>query len=92
MKQKKIKTHRKSVWKEHTVKRFLLTLRLNIIYIIGQRKALYRQRTAKTSCVRKETVEVDMLAASKNADRKIMQSMRIISRPPSRIRKWNQFS
>ena len=89
-KYKKIKAHRKSVWKEPIVKRFMLTLRLNAIYIIGQRKAFYRQRTAESSCVRKRTVGI--LVTSKNGDRKIMQSMRIMRRPPSRIRKWNQLS
>ena len=68
----------------------MLTLRLNAIYIIGQRKAFYRQRTAESSCVRKRTVGI--LVTSKNGDRKIMQSMRIMRRPPSRIRKWNQLS
>ena len=35
---------------------------------------------------------MDILVTSKNGDRKIMQSMRIMSRAPSRIRKWNQLS
>ena len=42
--------------------------------------------------MRKETVDIDILAAFKNGDRKIINSTRITSRPPSRIRKWNQFN
>ena len=57
----------------------------------GQRKALYRQRIPVTGCVRKETVDMDILVTSRNDDRKIMQSFRITI-GPSRIRKWNQFS
>ena len=40
----------------------------------------------------KETVDIDILVMSRNGYRKIMQSIRITSRPPSRIRKWNQLS
>ena len=59
--------------------------------IIGQRKAFYRQRIPEFSCARKETVDIDILVTSRNDDKKIMQSIRITSRP-SRKRKWNQFS
>ena len=58
--------------------------------IIGQGKAFYRQRIPEPSCVRKETVDIDIFVTSRNGDRKIMQSIRITSRPPSRKRKWNQ--
>ena len=44
------------------------------------------------SCARKETVVIDIVVTSRNVDRKIMQSIRITSRPSSRIRKWNQLS
>ena len=37
--------------------------------------------------MRKETVDVDMFVTSRNGDRKIMQSIRITSRPPSRKKK-----
>ena len=37
--------------------------------------------------MRKETVEIGILATSRNVDRKIMQSIRITSRPSSRKRK-----
>ena len=57
----------------------------------GQRKAFYRHWIPESSCARKETVDTDILITSRNCDRKIMQSIRITSRSPSRIRKWNQF-
>ena len=69
-----------------------LNCRLQAIKIIGQRKAFYRYRIPEPRCARKETVDIDILFTSRNGDRKIMQSIRITSRPPSRIRKWNQFS
>ena len=50
--------------------------------IIGQRKAFYRQRIPQFSCARKETVDIDILVTSKSDDRKIMQSIRIMSRLP----------
>ena len=56
---------------------------------MGQRKAFYRQRIPESSCVKKETVDIDILVTSSNGDRKVMQSIRILSRPPSRKRKWN---
>ena len=58
--------------------------------IIGQRKAFYWQRIPESSCTRKENVDIDILVTSRNGERKIMQSIRITSRGPSRIRKWNQ--
>ena len=66
--------------------------RLKATKIIGQRKAFYRQRSPESSCARKETVDVDILVIFRNGDRKIVQSIRITSRPPSRMRKWNQLS
>ena len=60
--------------------------------IIGQWKALYRQIIPEARCARKETVDIDILVTSTNGDREIMESIRITTRPPSRIRKWNQFS
>ena len=53
---------------------------------------LHSQRIPESSCVRKETVDIDILVTFRNGDRKIMQSIRITSRPPSRKRKWNQLS
>ena len=66
--------------------------RLKAVKIICQRKAFYRQRIPESSCARKETVDIDILVTSRNGDRKIMQSIRITSRPTSRKRKWNQLS
>ena len=60
--------------------------------IIGQRKAFYRQRIPEFSYARKETIDIDILVTSRNGDGKIMQSIRITSRPPSRKKKWNQLS
>ena len=62
---------------------------LKATQIIGQRKAFYRQTIPEFSRARKETVDIDILVTSRNGDRKIMQSIRITSRPPSRKRKWN---
>ena len=36
--------------------------------IIGQRKAFYRQRIPESSCGRKETADIDILATSWNGD------------------------
>ena len=66
--------------------------RLETISIIGQRKALYRQRIPDSSCLRKKTFEIDILVTSWNVDRKTMQSVRIMDRPLLRIRNWNQLS
>ena len=60
--------------------------------MIRQRKAFYRQRIPDSSRARKETVDIDILVTSRNGDRKIMQSVRIIGRPTSRKKKWNQLS
>ena len=56
-----------------------VNFRLKATKIRSQRKAFYRQKVPESSCVR-------------NGDRKIMQSIRITSRPPSTKRKWNQLS
>ena len=42
----------------------------------SQRKAFYKQRIPDSNCTRKVTVDIDILAASRDSDR-----------PPSRIRK-----
>ena len=44
--------------------------RLKATKIIGQRKAFYRQRIPESSCVRKKTVDIDILVPSRNGDRK----------------------
>ena len=66
--------------------------RLKNTKIIGQRKAFYRHRIPESSCARKKIVDIDILETSRNGDRKIMQSIRIMRRPPSRKRKSNQLS
>ena len=58
--------------------------RLKATKIIGQRKAFYRHRIPESSCARKEIVDIDILVTSKNGDRKIMESMKITSRPSSK--------
>ena len=66
--------------------------RLKATKFISQRKASYRQKIPESSCVRKESVDVDNLVTSRNGDRKIMQSIRKMSRSPTRKRKFNQLS
>ena len=46
--------------------------RLIATKIIGQRKVFYEQRIPKSSCARKETVDIGILVTSTNGDRKIM--------------------
>ena len=60
--------------------------------IIGQTKAFYRQRIPEFSCARKETVDTDILLTSRNGHIKIMQSIRIMSRPSSSKRNRNQLT
>ena len=66
--------------------------RLKVTKIIGQRKSFYRQRIPESSCARKKTFDIDILVTSTNGDRKVMQSIKITSRPTSSKRKWNQLS
>ena len=60
--------------------------------IIGQRKAFYRQRIPGSSCARKETDRHFVTFGDRITSRLVRQSVRITSRPPSRLSKWNQFS
>ena len=64
-----------------------LNSRLKATKIVGQRKVFYSYRFPESSCVRKETVDIDILATPRNGNRKIMQSIRIRSRIPLRNRK-----
>ena len=66
--------------------------RLKAIKIIGQRNAFYGQKIPESSCERKETVDIDALVISRNSEAKIMQSIRIMNRPPFRKKKWNQWN
>ena len=65
---------------------------LKVTKVIGQRKAFYRQRIPEFRHARKETVDIDILVTCRDGDRKIVQFIRITSRPLSRKRKWNQLS
>ena len=65
---------------------------LKATQIIGQRKAFYRQRIPEFSRARKETVDIDILVTSSNGGKKIIESIRVTSRPTSRKRKLNQLS
>ena len=49
-------------------------------------------REFQSRCARKETADLDILITSGNGDKIIMQSIRIISRLPSRIRKGDRLS
>ena len=60
--------------------------------IIGQKTAFNRQRIPEFSCAKKQTTDIDILGTSRNGDRKITQSIRKTSGPPSRKKKWNQLS
>ena len=55
--------------------------------VIDQWKAFYRQRILESSCAKKETIDIENLVMSRTGDRKIRESIRTTSRPPSRIRK-----
>ena len=46
--------------------RFIAEVTFKPTKIIGQRKAFYRQRIPESSCVRKETVDIDILNGNKN--------------------------
>ena len=70
----------------------IICLVFEVIYIIDQRKAFYKQRIADSSCARKETVDIGILVTSSIDDKKIMRSMRKTIRPPSIIKNWNQLS
>ena len=60
---------------------------------IHQKKAFYMQIIPGSSCAKKDNTDLDILVTFRNGDRKIMQSIyQSNSRPPLRIRKWNQFS
>ena len=66
--------------------------RLKAIKIIDQRNACYSQRFPGSNCAREETVDIDILVTSRNVYRKIMQSIRITTRPLQKKRKWNKLS
>ena len=43
---------------------------------MGQRKVFYKQKNPEFNCARKKIIDRDILLASRNGDRKIMQSMK----------------
>ena len=57
--------------------------RLKTTKIVGQRKAFYWQRIPGSSCAIKEIADINILVTSRNGDRKIIQSIRVMSGPPS---------
>ena len=59
--------------------------------IIGQRKA-FIGREFQSLAKQGKKLLTDIPVKSRNGEKKIMQSIRIMNRPPSRIRKWNQLS
>ena len=87
---KKIKAYRKSLKKEPTVNRCPLILDIKPFRLWAKGKHFIRQRILEFSCVRKGDVDIDILKTCRNGDRKIMQSIQIKSRTPSKKRKWNQ--
>ena len=92
-KHKKIRAYRKYLWKEPTLNRCLLILDLKPFrFYISQRKAFYRQRIQEYSCIRKQTVDIDILVTSRSGHIKIKESLRISRRPSLKKFKWNQLS
>ena len=51
--------------------------------VTGQRKAFCRQRIPESTCAGKETVNIEILTVAKKSSKKIMQPIRITSRPPT---------
>ena len=87
---KPLKSTRNLFRKIHVIKGLLvLNLKPFKSKIIGNHSIV---REFQSGCARKETVDTHTLTKSRNGDRKIMLSVRVMSRPPSRIRKWNQLS
>ena len=66
--------------------------RLKAIQFIGQRKAFYKQRIPKSSCARKETVDIDILVTSRNGDKKNHAIYQNNKKTFLKKRKWNQLS
>ena len=79
------------VYKEPTVKRYLLILNLKPFRSKVKGKHSIG-REFQSLAVRGKKLLTDILVISRNGDRKTSQSIRITSRPNSRIRKWNQLS
>ena len=54
---------------------------------MSQREAFCRRKIPGSSCAKKKTVDIELLITSRNDDRKIIHSIRMMSTPLSRIRK-----
>ena len=91
-KHKKIRAHKKSVQIEPTVKRCLLILDLKPLRSQVKGKHFIGREFQSLAVQGKKLFDMDILVTSRNGDKKIMQSIRITSRPPSRKKKKNQFS
>ena len=63
----------------------------NKIKIKAYRKSAYEKPTVKR-CLLILSVDLDIVLTSRNGERKIMQSIRITSRPPLKKRKCNKLS
>ena len=63
-----------------------------LIAFRSESNAFYGQRNPESRFARKETVDIDILTTSWNADSKIMQSNKITCRLHLRIRKWSKLS
>ena len=46
----------------------------------------------ESCCESRDTVDIDIPVTCRNGDRTTMQSIRIMSTPPLRIRTWSQLS
>ena len=91
-KHKKIKAYRESLCKEPTVNRYLLNLALKPYRLKAKGKHFTGREFQGLAVRGKKLLKIDILVTSRNGDRQIMQTIRIMSRPPSRTRKWNQLS
>ena len=80
------------MFRKNLVKRCLLILELKPLRSEAKGKHSTGKEFRQSRFARKETVDIDILVRSRNGDRKIMQSIRITSRPLSGKSKWNQFS
>ena len=54
----------------------VLTIGSRAIWIIGQKKAFYKQRILESKCNRKETVDKVILITSRNSERKVVRPIR----------------
>ena len=93
-------TTRHGVTRKRSTKRLKYTgnlFRKNLILYLRPLRSYVKEKNSigrkfQSLAVRgKKTIDIETLVTSRNGGRKIMQSIRIRSRPPSRIRKWNQF-